>query len=227
LLPPEESQHFLKVMRARPGDELRVFFNGRENRAVCVGAEGKHARVKIGEAIQPPPPPSIQIHCLLPWIKGGRTELVVQKLTELGVAAITIFHAHREVVRGNDSKLDRLGRVALEACKQSERADVPSLSESRGLAEAVVASEIEPARCFLLYEREQDNLFSQVVARSVPRDFTGRVLIASGPEGGFGPDEIASVASLCERVSLGPRILRAETSPIAATAALLALSGNL
>lgn len=226
LLPVEESHHLTRVMRLRPGAEVRVFSRGREAAGVFQGTEGKQALIVLSGFLSTPPAPRIAIHCAVPWIKGGRTELVLQKATELGVAGVIVFHARREVVRPSGDKLDRLRRVVLEACKQSGRADVPGVSEATDLASAISQAAVGPSSSFVLYENERHITLGQAVARLDLQNSSPAVLLASGPEGGFDPQEVEAVRHSATMVSLGPRILRAETAPVAAVSAVLALAGE-
>lgn len=224
----EEAHHLVKVMRARPGQSVRIFHAGRECTAVFVGTEGRAALLEVGRPVHPPAPPSVNLAFGLPWIKGGRTESVLQKLTELGASAFTIFHARREVVKGNDGKLDRLRRVVLEACKQSERADVPTINEQKSLDEVIIQSALPLERVFLLHERHGQQLLSDAVRRlTTATTDAPSVLVLSGPEGGFDPLEVSSVEGKAQLVSLGPRILRAETAPVAAAAVILSAFGDI
>lgn len=225
-LDAEESRHLLKTLRMRAGDELVVFDGTMQRAAEIIAAEKNQARVRLGEAVPAPPPASVAMHFALPWIKGGKTEFLVQKLTELGAAGVMVYHARREVARGDDSKIERLARVAVEACKQCERVDVPQISSAASLEAAVrqYEQQVPGGLKWLLHERQGQRLLSQAfVAAAQP---VSAVFIASGPEGGFHPEEIEPVADDVEFISLGQRILRAETAPLAAAAAVLALSGN-
>lgn len=226
-LSDEESHHLIKVMRGRPGEHVIVFGDGGQYEAVISAAgKGSAAVLKVGDPVAGPPLPSVRMTFLIPWIKGGKTDLVVQKLTELGVLGLIIFQAEREVARGDESKLDRLRRVALEACKQCERIDLPKLQLAPSLLAAIQLSpEIPVANRFLLHEREGATKFTSVVASAVKQ--SSDVLFASGPEGGWHPHELNTVQGLVTFVSLGPRILRAETAPLVAAAAALALAGDI
>lgn len=226
----EESRHLLKVMRARAGDQVIVFGDGGQYSAVITSAgdRGSTATLKVIEAVAGPPPPSVRMTFLIPWIKGGKTDFVVQKLTELGVFAITIFQAEREVARGDESKLDRLRKVALEACKQCERIHVPRMRLAPSLSAAVhLASDIPLGNRFLLHEREGDTRLTSGVAPVLKQSPTPNILFASGPEGGWHPQELITIREQITFVSLGPRILRAETAPLVAAAAVLALAGDI
>ncbi len=226
-LDADESRHLLKVMRAIVGDPLIVFGRGGNFHATLhEKISSSRALISVSDPIDGPPPPSIQVTLLVPWIKGGKTEWVIQKLTELGAANIVVFQATREVARGDADKLHRLRRVAIEACKQSERSDVPSVILAGTLTEAVAAcGDIPPEARFILHERIQGQRLSQAVRDLLTPNRP--IMLASGPEGGWDPDEIAAVGEGATLVSLGPRILRAETAPIASMAALLALAGDL
>src|SRR5262245_349037 len=88
LLDHEGSHHLIKVMRFRPGDRVRLFYGGREAWASFVGVEGRQARLKMEDSLVPPPPTSLAFHAIIPWLRGGKTETIVQKLTEMGVRSI-------------------------------------------------------------------------------------------------------------------------------------------
>lgn len=226
-LDADESRHLLKVMRATVGDPLIVFGRGGQFHATLQEKiSANRALISVSDPIESPPGPSIQVTMLVPWIKGGKTEWVIQKLTELGAANIVVFQATREVARGDADKLQRLRRVAVEACKQCERSAVPSVILAGTLAEAVDAcSEIPPESRYILHERIQGQRLSQAVREQLTENRP--IMLASGPEGGWDPDEIAAVGEGATLVSLGPVILRAETAPVAAMAALLALVGDI
>lgn len=226
----EESRHLLKVMRGRPGDQVIVFGDGGQYSALIssTGDKGSTAILNVIEAVAGPQPPSVRMTFLIPWIKGGKTDFVVQKLTELGVFGITIFQAEREVARGDESKLDRLRRVALEACKQCERIDVPKMQLATSLSAAVqLAPDVPLENRFLLHEREDATRLTSVAAPVIRKSPSPNVLFASGPEGGWHSQELNTVDGLITFVSLGPRILRAETAPLVAAAAVLALAGDI
>ena len=126
LLDVEESHHLLKVMRCRPGDRIRVFHDGREAWAALLGQQSKQAQLQIQDPIEPPAPTRLGFHAIVPMLRGGKTEWIAQKLTEMGIRSLCIFHGRREVVQGSADKLPRLKKVVIEACKQCERADIPT-----------------------------------------------------------------------------------------------------
>ncbi len=226
-LSDEESRHLLKVMRAQTGDSIVVFGDEGQFSATVVGpGTARSAVVIIGDPVPGARPPAVQMTFLIPWIKGGKTDLVVQKLTEIGACGMIVFQSEREVARGDDSKLDRLRRVALEACKQCERVDMPKIESAGSLRLGVdMAPDIPRKNRFLLHERNTVTLLSTVAAPALGH--SSRILFASGPEGGWHDRELESVEELMLAVSLGPRILRAETAPIVAASAMLTLAGEI
>lgn len=223
----EESRHLLKVMRARIGEQVILFGNGCQYTAVLASAPEKSVAVlTVENPIPAAAPPRLRLTSLIPWIKSGKTEFLVQKLTEIGAQRIIVFHARHEVARGDNSKLERLHRVAIEACKQCERASVPEIITMESLAKAIDAvADIPAENRFLLHERDQNNHFSKTVAAAIQR--SAGIVLAGGPEGGWHPEELQAVAGQIVPVSLGPRILRAETAPIVAAAAALTLAGDI
>lgn len=223
----DEARHLLKVMRARPGQQLVVFGNGGEFQArYTEPGPGGTAVILPEEKLAGNPPPSMAVTLLIPWIKGGKTELVVQKLTELGAHAIIVFQSLREVAKGDADKCSRLQRVAIEACKQSERSSVPRITLADSLSSAVAQCDhIPPEARFILHERIVGKRLSEAVSPLIATQ--PAMMIASGPEGGWDPRETAAMGAGATLVWLGPRIVRAETAPIAAMAAVLALSGDI
>ncbi len=224
-LPAEESRHLLKTMRGRVGDRLVVFGGGRQYAAELVATDGKRATVELGEQVSGPAEPQIQMTFLVPWIKGGKTEFLIQKLTELGAARVIVFQARREVAKGDDSKIDRLARIALEACKQCERVTVPEISTAASIKTAFESAAGDPGARFILHERDGSRtLTATLAALPAPRE---SVIFASGPEGGWHPEELAEMGDDVVSVTMGPRILRAETAPLVAAAAVLAFAGEI
>ena len=151
-------------------------------------------------------------------VKGAKPELVVQKLTELGVDRVVVFAARRSVVRWDEERsakqFERLARVAREACAQSRRLWLPEVVPGRLdglLADGAVAAD----------------------AGGRPLRSTDRIVMV-GPEGGWADDELAGDGGLSgdrraqvERVALGEHVLRAETAAITAGVLLTTLRAGL
>lgn len=221
-----ESHHLLKVMRAKPGTIVHIFANGSECRGRFIGTHGSNARIELEQIVLPPAPPRIPLHFVIPWIRGGRTETLVQKLTELGASSIIAYHATREVVKSDNP--DRLIKTALVACKQCERADLPGVKTVTSGQEAIRMTALAKQHVFLLHERVATPLLSEALRRALTQsEKVPGLQFISGPEGGFAEAELELMRDLVTPVSLGRRILRAETAPIAAAAVALALTGEM
>lgn len=225
-LSEEESHHLVRVMRARSGDTVRIFGGGTEAEAELSQANQRAAVLRVVQLVPSVPACSVRMTFIVPWIKGGKTEHVLEKLTELGAAQFIVYAAEREVAKGSGGKLEKLARRTIEACKQCERADVPELAEATSLNDALKIAALPKANSLVLFERERGQEFGGVVRAALAANDSRTIAIASGPEGGFASGEIESVENLAEIVGFGPRILRAETAPIAAAAAVLALAGE-
>lgn len=221
-----ESHHLVRVMRGRLGEETRLFGQGREFTAVLREASASGAVLELMAELSPPLPPSVCFTAAIPFLKGGNTDFLVEKLCELGAAGIVSFRSRREVAHGGDVRLAKLNRVALEACKQCGRADVPLVIGSNSLAEAITAGGAQVDRSLVLYEGDVTLTLSQAIRSAGDEISVLPWTLVTGPEGGFDSDEIALVRDSATLVTLGPRILRAETAPLAAASALLALAGD-
>jgi 16S rRNA (uracil1498-N3)-methyltransferase len=211
----ESDQHHLShALRLRPGEEVTASDGtGRWRRYRY--AAGRPGRGRSGVALEPEGPVMTE-EPLLPAVavgfvvtKGSRPEWVVQKLTEVGVDRIVPLSSSRSVVRWDaaraDRNVDRLRRVAREAAMQSRRNRLPDVTDVLPFPEVAVAG-------VALAE-------AGGAAPSLERPF---VLV--GPEGGWGPAELATDLPL---VGLGPTVLRAETAAVAAGVLLCALRAGL
>jgi 16S rRNA (uracil1498-N3)-methyltransferase len=158
-----------------------------------------------------------------------RLELAVQNCVELGAAELVVFVSERSVVKtdaaGPVKKLLRLNRIAAEAAKQSGRGKIPAVRAVTSFETAIQEAAAAELPLFF-YEEAPRGYGITAAVKTKPEAATFSVV--TGPEGGFTPEEAASAAdSGLLTLSLGPRILRCETAPIAALTALMLLTGNL
>lgn len=196
-----DRHHLERVRRLRPGDDLSVTDGHGSWRWCRFGSDLE----PDGEVVvDPAPQPLVTVAFAL--VKGERPELVVQKLTELGIDRIIPFVAERSVVRWHPDKADRnaerLRRVALEASMQSRRTWLPMVSEVTDFAAV----------------RALPGAAAAEMGGGPPS--LDRPTLLIGPEGGWSPSERAALGPL---VGLGPGILRAETAAITGAAVLCAL----
>lgn len=205
-LDADDHHHLARVRRLRAGDELMVGDGRGRWRRARFADERPEAVSEV--MVVPLPAPSIAVAFAL--VKGAKPELVVQKLTELGVDDIRPFVAARSVVRRDADKVlgaqQRWNKVAREAAQQSRRAWLPVVHPLVGFEE-VAAME---GACRADRHGGPPTL--------------DRPLILIGPEGGWESDELARQLPV---VGLGPGVLRAETAAIAAGALLAALRSGL
>jgi 16S rRNA (uracil1498-N3)-methyltransferase len=216
----EQALHLARVLRAEPGQIYDVVANGFLHRAEIVSVSDDEVRFALHEELQADA--ALPIHLLLAVFKFDHFEWAIEKATELGVARITPVLARRtekHLAQAAAKRVDRWRRIALESSKQSRRTDIPEILDPTPLA-AVLAQESAATR-ILLSETEQTlTLAAALAAVSRPTGYESVALsLAIGPEGGWTPEEMSLFTQHAwTHVTLGPRILRAETAAIAAIA---------
>jgi len=167
------------------------------------------------------------LHLGLGLLKGKKMDFVVQKITELGIDSLRPFRSQYCAAQEPDGgRLSRWQKIALEACKQCNRPKPPDLHEIASFKDMLAFAGKEGFDLkFIFWEEEGRKNLQQTLAAG---DTGKSSLVLIGPEGGFSPGEVAdAVAAGYKPVSLGSRILRAETAVIAATAILQYHLGNL
>ncbi|UYK81952.1 16S rRNA (uracil(1498)-N(3))-methyltransferase [Xanthomonas sacchari] len=224
-LPEDVANHLLRVLRLREGDPC-VLFNGDgcDYPAELLQAGKRNASVRIGAAQPVDNESPLAITLLQGVARGEKMDLILQKATELGVAAIVTVWAERTEVKLDAARVDKRvahwRSVVISACEQSGRARVPQLSAPLALADAARAAADSPCRLILDPQGEQ-RLRSLAIGGAA-------ATIAIGPEGGWSPRDRATLeAAGFVGLRLGPRILRTETAGLAAIAALQAHHGDL
>lgn len=214
----DHAEHLARVLRAQPGQIFDVVANGYLRRATVVNASEREVTFALGEELETDA--ALPVHLLLAVIKFDHYEWGIEKLTELGAARITPVIARRtekHLAQAAAKRVERWRRIALEAAKQSRRSDLPQVDDPLSLKGAV--ARVSATTKLLLAETEQEN--SLVAAL---KNVKGEVALAIGPEGGWTVEEMALFSEKGWRyVTLGPRILRAETAAIAALSVCAAL----
>lgn len=209
LLTGDEYAHAKNVLRLREGDEIVLLDgSGKEYDAVvnAVTKGGMLCRVLRGRPSDKES--AVPVRLLVGALKGDKTELVVQKATELGVHSVGVFSSRYCSAYMNENKLERLRKVAREAAKQCLRARVPDVDYFDSLAAALASA-----------EGYENKLFACEFAYGSDADLaalSGSCALVVGSEGGFSQEEFdAARAAGFAGISLGRRILRAETAAIA------------
>ncbi|MAL78638.1 MAG: 16S rRNA (uracil(1498)-N(3))-methyltransferase [Sneathiella sp.] len=222
VLDKSQSHYVANVMRKSAGERIALF-NGRDGEWIGTLQEvhKNHCLVHVTEQLRPQiDEPDISL--LFAPVKKIQTALIVQKATELGVANLQPV----QTARTNAERLreDKMELQVLEASEQCERLNIPIVGELMPLQQALEA--LEPERVLLFCnERLTGNGAGDVIPALAAAQ---KWAIVTGPEGGFADEEIAMIAARpnTHAISLGPRILRAETAVIAALALLQAFHGD-
>ncbi len=223
----EQAAHLARVLRAQPGQVFDVVANGFLHRAEVSAVSESEVRFTLLEELEADA--ALPIHLLLAVFKFDRFEWAVEKATELGVARITPILARRtekHLALAAPKRAERWRRIALEAAKQSRRTDAPEIAEPATLA-AALQSETAPLRILLSETEQTVTLASALFSNGQRTTYNEQppLALAVGPEGGWTPEEMAMFTEhRWTHVTLGPRILRAETAAIAALAIAAALA---
>jgi 16S rRNA (uracil1498-N3)-methyltransferase len=185
--------------------------------------ERDHVEVALGERYPQPPEPRTRLVAYPALLPRDRFEQVLQKLVEVGTAAIVPVATARALVKdeANTAKRQRWERIAIEAAEQCGRGMVPSVGEPLRFAAALERATAD-GLVLLAYEAERRVRLVDVLS---PDAAPETLALFTGPEGGFEPTEVEQArAAGAHLVSLGPRILRAETAaPVFAALTLQAL----
>jgi 16S rRNA (uracil1498-N3)-methyltransferase len=225
-LPEHSAHHAREVLRLRSGMSVRIFDGaGQEFEATLDVVRRDEVSARLGGLVPARPESPLRLTLALSPLKGDRMELVIQKATELGVAAIRPVitartdAAARPALKG--TRQDRWDKVASGAAEQCGRAVVPDVAPACTLAQFLAEPPDGALRLL------SDETPGQPALSTLPRP-SGSVLALVGPAGGWEPHELERLQSAgFQRVSLGPRILRAETAAIALVAASQLLWGDL
>lgn len=222
-LSEQASNHLLRVLRLREGDSLTLF-NGQDGYnygAQLLQPSKKEAVVFVSEQSTLTQRSNLSIHLAIGISKGERMDYALQKSVELGVSSIQPLITQRCVVRIDEGRMDNKWRhwqgVIIAACEQSGRCWLPELKPVARLATWLPN---QPNPALLLDHRTSQRL----VDIQAPVHEIG---ILVGPEGGLDEQEKAiAIQHGCTPIKLGPRVMRTETAPVAAIAAIQALWGD-
>lgn len=217
---PQPAVHYLvQVMRRQPGDVVRLFDDRTGEWLARLADVGrKRATAVIEEQLSPRETVPDLWLCAAP-IKKGRVDWVAEKACELGVARFVPVITRRTVV--DKVNAERLRAHMIEAAEQCERTALPEFGDAISLDRLL---RDWPADRTLIFADEEggEPLQRAVVDTALP------AAILIGPEGGFDPAEREAIRALpqCVRVSLGPRVLRADTAAVAAVSLWMAVRGD-
>ena len=227
----DQALHLARVLRAEPGQVFDVLANGFLRSSTVTAVSEREVVFALGEELEADA--AVPVHLLLAVIKFDHYEWGLEKATELGAARLTPVLARRtdkHLAQAAGKRVERWRKIVREAAQQSRRSDLPDLDEPQPL-KAALAAVTAPYKV-LLAETEQDNTLAAALQRR--RGAEGKagpdaepnqqLALAIGPEGGWAPEELQLfTAQGWHPVTLGPRILRAETAALAGLAICSAL----
>lgn len=216
----EEHHYLTHVHRARHGGLVTLFgFDTSERTAVIESIERGRTLVQLISSKECRTEPHVHLALGIAVGKGKKLEEVVETTAALGISQIIPFTAERSIAkRSNPDLTDKLHRIAMAACRQSRRTQVPEIhAVKNGLDEALGC--IQTQECHLVFLDEAGGTDLVKVAWEV--DTTQSIALFIGPEGGWDDSERTRLHhSDARAASLGPRILRTELAPIVAVSLL-------
>ena len=218
----DDARHIARALRMAEGDTVTVCdMQGREHICRLCRIRDEECTCLILETREGETEPPVYITLYMAYPKGDKLETVIQKAVELGASRIIPFESSRCIKRPKAEKTDkllsRLSRIAEEAAKQCGRGILPAVSAPLGF-EAAMKEASEAELSLFCYEGERCRTLRAALCENRSAK---SISVTVGAEGGFSPDEArrAEEAGLVP-VSLGPRILRCETAPLYALAAI-------
>ncbi len=214
----EQAAHLARVLRAEPGQIFDVVAGGFLHRAEITSVGEDRVVFTLHEELESDT--ALPLHLLLAVFKFDHMEWAIEKATELGVFRVTPILARRtekHLAQAAAKRVERWRRIALEASKQSRRTTVPEIGDPAGLKQALEAE--GSATRILLSETEQATTLTAALTAAKSTTKESDIALAIGPEGGWTSEEMDLFTQYrWQPVTLGPRILRAETAAIAAIA---------
>ena len=223
----EESKHICQVLRMTVGEEILVsddLSHRHHCRLVTISKDCCIAEILSTEEYSNQPTAAVTVYAGLS--KGDRFDYLIQKCVECGVHAIVPFVSERCISRPAkdeyDKKIKRFQNIADEAVRQSKRSNRVVIKDILSFEEAAKNAAGHATPLFL-YENENQKSLSSILKASDGTDYS----VFTGPEGGFSENEVKKALDYgMNIVSIGPRILRCETAPVAALCAIMYHTGN-
>ena len=217
----DQANYLVNVLRLGDGGTILVF-NGRDGEWLArIARRGRRDASLTVESQTRPQAPAQDLHYLFAPLKRARLDYMVQKATELGVARLVPVITRRTVAERVN--LDRMRANVIEAAEQCGILSIPAVDEPQPLARLLGAW--DPGRS-LIFCDEDAPIADPIAALGTVR--RGPLAVLIGPEGGFDPSERHKLIALAgaTRISLGPRIMRADTATVAALALVNAVLGD-
>lgn len=226
----EVAHRINRVLRLAPGSEIVLFDGSGMEWTVCLDTvAGEHATGRVLSSEKGRGEPSVKVTLYQGVMKGSKFDWTLQKGTELGVASFVPVRCERSVptarVKSQPGRMDRWRKIVVEAAEQSGRAVIPEVEAPMSFKDACDTSRQASGLVLMPWEGENAKSLSAAISEA-PDSKSVALLI--GPEGGFAWEEVDYARGKgLEPVSLGRRILRAETAGIAAVSAVMYALGEM
>lgn len=218
----EDVKHISKVLRCKENDKLEVC-DMESNEYICEIREINKDNILLDiiEKVNIKRESNLKVKLYQGMPKGTKMELILQKLTEIGVDEIVLVQTKRSVTKidnkKEDKKIERWERIIYEAAKQSKRGKIPTLTGVLTFNEALEDMKNNDLN-LCPYENER----TVIIKEAIKGKQINNMGIFVGPEGGFEEEEIEKIQNINGQVvSLGPRILRTETASVVASSIVL------
>lgn len=210
---PDKAHHLVRVLRAKKGDKVEIADTG--ELYLCEIKSLEPLELTVLESLYKPKPLPFTVVLAFALLKGGHDELVLQKGTELGVNEFAPYISSRTIVRldqkDKEKRQVRFEKIVQSSCEQCKRIDIPKVD---GILSFDKMTDMQFDHAFFAYEGLSHESFN-LAAEAAKVKQGERVLLIVGPEGGFDEKEVALATKKgLTPVSLGQRILRAETASI-------------
>ena len=222
----DDAKHISRVLRMKVGELLTACdTKGYDYDCLIESLSDREVSLRVLEVRPSQSEPDVRVSLYQAMPKGDKLELIIQKAVELGVDSITPVMTRRCVSKPDSKsmakKLERYNRIALEAAKQSGRGKVPQVCPMLDLPQAL--DEMAQTSCPILFYEN-----ATAPAKQVIDDAGKEIAVLIGSEGGFDESEVElAIQKGCQVLSLGKRILRCETAPLAALSIIMFETGNM
>lgn len=228
-----DAHHLAHVMRAKAGDTVILCDgNAVEYTATVTGFGADSVELSVEEGYPSAAEPSVEVTLYAGYPKQDKLEQVIRHGVELGCAHFVPFFSRYCVAapKKEEQKNERYNRIAIEAAKQCGRGVLPNVALPLPNFGAVCREFAKYDLTLFFYECGGAPLRELLATAPMPlaEGYRMKIALVTGAEGGFAAEEAAAAAAAgAKTVGLGPRILRCETAPLAALAAVMTLTGNL
>lgn len=228
----DQAHYLLNVVRVQVGERFVMVDGGGRQHELIVRKPGKgRLEARIVAHLEPAPSPALHLDLYLAPLKGGNFELVIRQATELGVARIVPTITRRTVARvpadRAEGRVERWRKIAAEAARQCGRGEAPVVEAPHDWLAALADWSASGAPGIMPYEALAGDAAHGLRETLAALKQTPRLAAFIGPEGGFEAGEVdAARAAGLAPVSLGPRVLRAETAAVAVCALIMYEKGS-